>query len=242
MPDAVDEHDYWRADAFEREAPTHFEKLDRNGPKVFVGEWASYEDVEPWAKASESLPPTPSMKAALGDAAWMTAMERNSDIVVMQCYAPMLVRVDPNADRVWRPDMIGFDSLRVFGSPTYYAFKMFSQNHGDTVVRASVSGLPDGPVAALDCSATRDGGTGAVTIKVVNVTGTPQVTAITIEGVRSLAPTGTAITLSGRPEETNSIADPTRVVPVESAVSGVGTSFSYTFPSYSVTILKLPAL
>jgi alpha-N-arabinofuranosidase len=240
-PDAVDEHDYWRADAFEREAPTHFEKWDRNGPRVFVGEWASYEDVEPWTKASEALPPTPSMKAALGDAAWMAAMERNSDIVVMQCYAPMLVRVDPGADRKWRPDLIGFDSLHVFGSPTYYAFKMFSQFHGDTTVRATLSGLPGGPVAPLDCSVTRDSGTGTITIKMVNVTDAPLTTTIAIEGAPGLASTGRAITLSGRPEETNSITDPTHLVPVESEVPGVGPSFRYTFPASSVTVLQLPA-
>jgi alpha-N-arabinofuranosidase len=238
-PDAVDEHDYWRANSFEKEAPTHFEKLNRSGPKVFVGEWAAYEDVEPWTEASRALPPTPSMKAALGDAAWMAAMERNSDIVIMQCYAPMLVRVDPNADRAWRPDLIGFDSLHVFGSPTYYAFSMFSRYHGDTSVRATLSGLPDSVVAPLDTSVTRDSATGAITIKMVNVTGNPQETAIHVEGADGLAGTGRAVTLSARPEETNSITDPTHVVPVVSEFGGVGPSFTYTFAPYSVTVLQL---
>jgi len=240
-PDAVDEHDYWKADAYEKEAPKHFEKWDRKGPKLFVGEWASYEDIAPWDGRSKDLPPTPSMRSALGDAAWMAAMERNSDVVVMQCYAPMLVRVDPNADRKWRPDLIGFDTLNAFGSPTYYAFKMFSQNHGDTVVRATLSGLPEGKVAPLDCSVTKASKTGAITIKMVNVTETPQTTAITIDGASGLAPTGKAITLSGKPEETNSITDPTHLVPVQSEVQGIGPSFSYTFPPYSVTVLQLPA-
>jgi len=239
VPDAVDEHDYWRADRFEKEAPTHFEGWDRKGPKVFVGEWAAYEDVEPWTEPSRALPPTPSMKAALGDAAWMAAMERNSDIVLMQCYAPMLVRVDPNADRAWRPDLIGFDSLHVFGSPTYYAFKMFSGNHGDQSIRATLSGLPDAAVAPLDTSVTRDGDTGAIYIKMVNVTGTPQPTAITLEGAQSLAGTGRSVTLSAKPGETNSIADPTHVVPVESEFGGVASAFTYTFAPYSVTVLTL---
>src|ERR1019366_9942908 len=103
--------------------------------------WAAFEDIVPWDRKSEALPPTPSMKAALGDAAWMAAMERNSDVVVMQCYAPMLVNVNPGG-RQWRPDLIGFDALNAFGSPSYYAFKMFSQNHGNEVVRATLSGLP----------------------------------------------------------------------------------------------------
>jgi alpha-N-arabinofuranosidase len=238
-PDAVDEHDYWKADAYEKEAPTHFEKWNRNGPKIFVGEWAAFEDIVPWSKGAIAEPPTPSMKAALGDAAWMAAMERNSDVVVMQCYAPMLVNVNPGA-RQWRPDLIGFDALNVFGCPTYYAFKMFSQNHGDEVVRATLAGLPDGKVAPLDCAVTKDSKTGALTIKMVNVTDAPQTTAITIDQALGLASTGKAITLTGKPEETNSITDPKHLVPVESNVPNVGASFSYTFPPYSITVLQLP--
>ena len=89
---------------------------------------------------------------------------------------------------------------------------------------------------------TKDSKTGALTIKMVNVTETPQTTAITIDGAPGLAPIGNAITLAGKPEETNSITDRTHLVPVQSEVQGVGPSFSYTFPPYSVTVLQIPAL
>ena len=69
------------------------------------------------------------MRAALGDAAFMTQMERNADIVVMNCYAPLLVNVNPGA-RQWRPNLIGYDALRVYGSPSYHAIKMFSTTSG----------------------------------------------------------------------------------------------------------------
>jgi alpha-N-arabinofuranosidase len=238
-PDAIDEHDYWKAADYEKDAPTHFEKWDRNGPKIFEGEWASYEDVAPWTKESRGLPPTPSMKSALGDAAWMVAMERNSDVVVMQCYAPMLVNVNDGAAQ-WRPNLIGYNALNSYGCPSYYAFKMFSQSHGDAVVQARLSGLPQGKIAPLDCSVTKDSKTGSLTIKMVNVTDSPQTTAITIDGSFGLAATGKATTLSGKPEETNSITDPTHLVPVQTDVLGVGPSFSYTFPPYSITVLQLP--
>ena len=238
-PDAIDEHDYCSAALFEKAAPSHFEKWSRQGPKLFVGEWAAYEDIAPWAKGSNSLPPTSSMKGALGDAAWMAAMERNSDVVVMQAYAVMLIRTE--ADSVtWRPGLIGFDTMNVFGGPSYYAFKMFSQNHGDEVVRAALSGLPANGAAALDCSVTKDSKTGALTIKMVNITENPQTMAITIDGAPDLATKGKAITLSGKPEETNSIIDRTRLVPIELDISGVGPSFRYTFRPYSVTVLQLP--
>ena len=70
------------------------------------------------------------MQAAIGDAAFMTQMEKNSDIVVMNCYAPMFVNVNPGA-RQWRPNLIGYDGLRVYGSPSYHAIKMFSTHLGD---------------------------------------------------------------------------------------------------------------
>jgi alpha-N-arabinofuranosidase len=116
---------------------------------------------------------------------------------------------------------------------------MFSRYHGDTSVRATLTGLPETPIAPLDTSVTRDSGTGAITIKMVNVTGSPQRTDIELDGAEDLSGTGRAVTLSARPEETNSITDPTHVVPVESEFEGVGPSFTYTFAPYSVTVLQL---
>jgi alpha-N-arabinofuranosidase len=89
-PDVLDEHYYRSAGEFMRDAPTFYDRYERKDQEVFVGEWAAYEDIVPWDARSRSLPPTPSMKAALADAAFMTNMERNSDLVTMQCYAPCL--------------------------------------------------------------------------------------------------------------------------------------------------------
>lgn len=238
-PDALDEHYYRSADFFMKDSPTHFEKYDRQGPGIFVGEWAAYEQIEPWKKGSLELPRTPNMKAALGDAAWMAAMERNSDIVALQCYAPLFVNVNAGAYQ-WRPDLIGYDALRSYGAPSYYAFKMFSQNHGDLVLKASLDDVPEGPTPALDEVVTKDGKTGTIYIKMVNVSETPQTVNIALQGITSLAPTGKALTLSSKnPDETNSIDDPTHLVPVDSEVPGIGPSFSYTFPPYSVTVLQI---
>jgi alpha-N-arabinofuranosidase len=235
-PDLIDEHYYSPAAEFDSDSPTHFENYDRHGPKIFVGEWAAYEDIKPWEAPSRKLPPTPSLKSALADAAWMTAMERNSDLIVMQCYAPLLVNVNPGA-RQWRPNLIGYDGLNVFGSPSYYAIAMFSQNHGDTILKTSVANG-----AGLNYSATRDSQTGAVYLKIVNPGGTPQPITINLHGASSIAPTGTAITLSAAsPDESNSIDNPVHITPVTSAFSGVKAAFQRSFPAYSVTILKLNA-
>lgn len=231
-PDAVDEHYYWKADDFVNRTPERFEKYDRSGPEIFVGEWGAHEEIVPWDRRSRDLPPTPAMKAAIGDAAFMAAMERNSDLVTMQCYAPLLVNVNPGG-RQWRPNLIGYDALTSFGSPSYYAIQMFSTNVGDTILKPIITGAP------LLTSVTRDSRSGAIYLKHVNATVAPQTVTIEFKGVRSLRPEATAITLAADPAATNSIADPKRVVPVNSKVSGIQPTFTYTFPANSVTVLKL---
>jgi len=124
--DVLDDHYYRSAAAMASDAH-HYDKTDRSGPKIFVGEWASTEGS-----------PTPTMQAALGDAAWMTGMERNSDIVALESYAPLLVNVNPGA-RQWGTNLIGYDALSSFGSPSYYVQKMFGANRGDVVLPLTIT-------------------------------------------------------------------------------------------------------
>src|SRR5947207_366659 len=143
-------------------ARAQYEKYDRRGPEVFVGEWAAYETpFEPWNVRSRAEPPTPTMQAAIGDAAFMTQMEKNSDVVVMNCYAPLLVNVGPGA-RQWRPNLIGYDALRVYGSPSYYAIKLFATHLGDEILKASAT---DTDVLV---SVTRDSRSRTLYVKLVN--------------------------------------------------------------------------
>ena len=100
----------------------HYDSYDRNGPKILVGEWATREGS-----------PTTNLGAALGDAAWMTGLERNSDIVVMASYAPLFVNVNPGGMQ-WPSDLIGYDALNSYGSPSYYAQVMFSTHLGDQIL------------------------------------------------------------------------------------------------------------
>jgi alpha-L-arabinofuranosidase len=125
-PDVIDDHYYRSARAMEQDVH-HYDGYDRRGPKIFVGEWASIEGS-----------PTPTLNAALGDAAWLTGLERNSDLVVLECYAPLLVNVNPGA-RQWGTNLIGYDAMRSFGSPSYYVQKMFGCNRGDVVLPVDVA-------------------------------------------------------------------------------------------------------
>jgi alpha-N-arabinofuranosidase len=212
-----------------------YESYDRKGPEIFVGEWAAYETpFEPWNEKSRGEPPTPNMRAAIGDAAFMTQMEKNADIVVMNCYAPMFVNVNPGA-RQWRPNLIGYDGLRVYGSPSYYAIKMFSTSLGDHILKATPADTE------LLVSATRDSGTGKMYVKLVNASRAEAPVQLDITGVRTLGSTATAVTLAAPPEATNSIDAPATVAPVTSRVPGVKAGFTYTVPAHAIVVLTLEA-
>jgi alpha-N-arabinofuranosidase len=234
-PDVLDEHYYRTVDTFLKMARGQYESYDRKGPEIFVGEWAAYETpFEPWNEKSRGEPPTPNMRAAIGDAAFMTQMEKNADIVVMNCYAPMFVNVNPGA-RQWRPNLIGYDGLRVYGSPSYYAIKMFSTSLGDHILKATPADTE------LLVSATRDSGTGKMYVKLVNASRAEAPVQLDITGVRTLGSTATAVTLAAPPEATNSIDAPATVAPVTSRVPGVKPGFTYTVPAHAIVVLTLEA-
>ena len=222
-PDVIDDHYYRRADQF-YEMLTHYDKIDRNGPKIFVGEWATREGS-----------PTPNFGAALGDAAWMTSMERNSDLIVMASYAPLLVNVDPGGMQ-WESDLIGYDALTSYGSPSYYAQVMFANHIGTEILDAkSDSGGP-----RFFYSVTRDPLKGIVYLKVVNASSVPQAVTIKLTGANQVKSRAKMVSLSARTTaETNTISEPTKIVPVESIVTGVAQNFSRTFAPYSISIIEI---
>jgi alpha-N-arabinofuranosidase len=172
------------------------------------------------------------MRAALGDAAFMVQMERNADIVVMNCYAPLLVNVSPGA-RQWRPNLIGYDALRVYGSPSYHAIKMFSTAIGDEILKAQPTGT-DVLVAA-----TRESRSGRIFVKLVNAADTDAPVQLDLAGVKGLGTTGTAVTLAADPQATNAIDSPKAVAPVTSKVSGVKPGFIYNVPAHAIVVLTL---
>jgi alpha-N-arabinofuranosidase len=221
-PDVIDDHYYKRADEFFADVK-HYDTIDRNGPKVFVGEWATREGA-----------PTTNMGAALGDAAWMTGMERNSDLIVMASYAPLFVNVDPGGMQ-WESDLIGYNAMSSYGAPSYYAQAMFAEYLGTEVSTSSVSGGG----SRFFYSVTRDPAKDTVYLKLVNASSVAQPVEISMTGEK-IAKTGTVVTLAGTNlAETNTISAPTRIVPVKTPLKNVGANFSHTMPPYSVQVLEL---
>jgi alpha-L-arabinofuranosidase len=229
-PDILDDNDHALHTHFYRTAQQFFvdvhryDSYDRNGTKILVGEWATREGS-----------PTTNLGAALGDAAWMTGLERNSDIVVMASYAPLFVNVSPGGMQ-WPSDLIGFDAFSSYGSPSYYAQVMFSTHLGDQILGSKL----DAANPRLFESATYDSKTHQLHLKLVNASSMPQPVEIKLTGATNVHSKATVTTLSGKTsQETNSITEPTRIVPVVSSIANAGATFSHTLPRYSIQVLDI---
>jgi alpha-N-arabinofuranosidase len=221
-PDVLDEHFYMSAEKSYSDTH-HYDSYDRAGPKIFVGEWATREG-----------DPTPNLQAALADAAWLTGLERNSDLVIMSCYAPLFVNVNPGGMQ-WSTDLIGYNALSSYGSPSYYAQVMFGTHVGTEVVSSTLSNAGE----RLYSSVTRDDKAKKLIVKIVNGTSDTKPLAINIEGAK-IKPQGKVITLSGKtPNATNSITEPKALVPTERPVAVTGPKFTQTIAPYSVNVLEL---
>jgi len=252
VPDLIDEHYYKSRE--EMESQSHmYDKRDRNTKtKVFVGEWATRVGS-----------PTPNMAGALGDAAWMCGMERNSDLVVLESYAPLFVNVSDlkkGGSMQWPSDLIGYDALTSYGSPSYYAQQMFSTHHGDQILTTVAQDIPTRswqppakkrngveqprPAARqienVYYVATRDSRTGTIYLKVVNDSAEAQPVKVEISGVAKVASKAMAVMLkANKLDDTNTLKYPTRIVPQSETVKGLGKNFTHKFPPYSITILEL---
>ena len=254
MPDVVDEHLYPGSEG-EMEARAHdFDTRSRKGPKIFVGEWATRVGS-----------PTTNMAAALADAAYMTGMERNSDLVVLSAYAPLQVNVSnleksKDGSMQWESDLIGYDALRSYGSPSYYAQKMFSEQRGDVVLKTTAQDIPtwawqrepehkNGVLQPAEAArqlptlywvATRKTSSGHVLLKIVNRSARPQPIHFVLSGVRSVASSGTFTVLaSDSPGATNTIDYPLRVTPKSLKVHGLSGAFNPTLPAFSVSVFNI---
>jgi alpha-N-arabinofuranosidase len=222
-PDVLDDHFYLSAENYFNDIH-HYDKFDRNGPKIFMGEYATMEGS-----------PTADFGAALGDAAWLTGVERNSDVVVMSSYAPLLVNVH-NGGMQWHPDLIGYDGLTSYGSPSYYVLSLFAGHFGDEVPESTLTGA--GPRVAY--SVTHQASTGKVFLKIVNGVASPQELEIRLDGVSAVAGPAKLTRLHAlSPADTNTIADPKHIVPVESTIPVAGTTLKHTLPGYSFELIEL---
>ncbi len=169
--DLVDEH-FYRPESWFLASGPRYDKYDRKGPKVFAGEYACHGRGKKWNH----------FEASLLEAAFMTGVERNADVVEMATYAPLFAHVD---GWQWRPDMIWYDNLRSFRSCSYYVQQLFSLNKGSNVLSLTWDGKP---VEGLDnqlglfASAVYEKSDNSIIVKVVNTSDKSQALNINLNG------------------------------------------------------------
>lgn len=153
--DLVDEHYYKEPNWFLANAG-RYDSYDRKGPKVFAGEYASHD---------HSANKHNNWRAALSEAAFMTGLERNADVVLMATYAPLLAHFDAWQ---WNPDMIWFDNMQLMRTPSYYVQQMYGMNAGTDVLPLLMNGKPVTGQENLYATAALDSNTGEIILKIVN--------------------------------------------------------------------------
>ena len=231
--DIVDEHCYANPPWFFNN--THrYDNYDRNGPKVFMGEYAAQ------SVAVVSVKNRNNLECALAEAAYMTGLERNADVVRMASYAPLFANAEAWQ---WTPDMIWVNSLQCFGTPNYYAQMLFSRNRGSVVLPVACdTPVAEGDAPSFFVSAARDDVAGEIIIKAVNASREPVESAVDLAGVASVSPKAQAIVLaSSNPSDLNTFEDPTKVSPRTLPLENVSPRFNYTFGPYSLTVLRIHA-
>jgi len=204
--DLVDEH-YYRSPEWFLANAKRYDSYDRNGPKVFAGEYASHH------KSRNN-----NVRAAISEAAFMTGLERNADLVHLATYAPLFAHVDAWQ---WKPDMIWFDNFSVVRTPNYYVQKMYANNVGTNVLPITSGGETITGQDSLYASAVIDKTTSEIIIKVVNAGDQVQDLRLDLKGLKtSVKDKKVEITClhSNQPEAINTLEAPNTVVPGQFSV------------------------
>ncbi len=210
--DLVDEHYYMTPDWFLQNA-ARYDNYDRKGPKVFAGEYAAHD--HPTGKANN-------FRAALAEAAFMTGLERNADVVRLATYAPLFAHVDAWQ---WNPDLIWYDNLRSLRTPNYYVQQLYSLNAGSAILSATSDGKALTGQDGLYASSSRDASTGETLVKLVNVTDSTATVTLSFKGTKHLPKSGTCTYLQADDLNTTNTFDAESIVPrtMPVTVNGDGT-------------------
>lgn len=228
--DIIDEHYYRRPEWFLANV-NRYDNYPKNASKIFAGEYAAQSD------HTVSINNKNNLETAIAEAAFMTGMERNADVVHLSSYAPLFAHVD---GWQWTPDLIWVNNLESYGTPNYYVQKLFSINKGTNVVPALLNGKAISGQDSLYVSAVIDKNTNEVIIKLVNASGKSKSHVINIEGVKKLADKGSLTILQNNDVNiVNSIGHPRNIAPQESAIAIKGKKINLTCLPYSFSVVKV---
>lgn len=228
--DIIDEHYYRRPEWFLANAG-RYDNYPRNGSKIFAGEYAAQSD------KTVSVNNKNNAQTAIAEAAFMTGLERNAEVVNLASYAPLFANA---AGWQWTPDLIWVNSLQSYGTPNYYVQKLYSTNKGTNVVPALLDGKAVAGQDSIYASAVIDKNTREVIVKVVNASGKEKIKAISLEGIKKM-PSQASLTVlqSNDPLVMNSFDVPLQVAPKESTIAVKGKLVNLVAAPYSFSVIKV---
>lgn len=229
--DLVDEH-FYRPESWFLSQGARYDNYDRKGPKVFAGEYACHGKGKKWNH----------FHAALLEAAFMTGMERNADIVHMATYAPLFAHVE---GWQWRPDMIWFDNLKSVRTASYLVQQLFATNKGSNVLqltmdKKNVTGAEG--QNGLFASAVWEKSDNTYIVKVVNTSATAQPVTLNFAGLKKqdVLSSGVCIKLNSLDiDADNTLENPKAIAPEESAVAIEGNKLNAVLEPYTFAIYKI---
>jgi len=226
----VDEHYYANPEWFFKNA-ARYDTYDRNSYKIFAGEYAAQ------SKFTCSPDNENNWKCALSEAAFMTGLERNADVVNLCSYAPLFAHVE---GWQWKPDLIYFDNLKSFGTTNYYVQKMFSNNKGTQVLPILQENKPLTGQNGLYASAAFDKNSYEIIIKLVNAAEKEQTANILLDSAKKPQSKVKMIVLkNGDLNMVNSLEQPELIVPVEKELILKGKNLNLTIPPHSFSVLRI---
>lgn len=228
--DLVDEHYYMSPEWFLKNAG-RYDKYSRKGPKVFAGEYASHVK-------GQGDKPTVAMnnfEAALSEAAFMTGLERNADVVHQATYAPLFAHVE---GWQWRPDLIWFNNLKSVRSVNWYVQMLYGTNRGTNVLSLLEDGKPIEGADGLYASAVYDKEAKNYIIKIANTGDADKDINITFNGIKNLG-SGKLITLhSNDLQATNTLSNKENVVPQTTNIEAKGNTLSVKIPAKTFAVYR----
>ena len=206
--DLVDEH-FYRDEHWFLSHGLRYEGYDRKGPKVFAGEYACHGKGKKWNHFETSL----------YEAAFMTDLERNADVVDMATYAPLFAHVD---GWQWRPDMIWYDNTRMFKSVSYYVQQMYACNKGTNVLPLTMNGKAVAGQEGQDglfASAVVDKQKGEVIVKVANTSDKTQEVTLNLNGLKGSRSASLTTLQCDNMDAENTLDNPNKIRPVETTAT-----------------------
>ena len=220
--DLVDEH-YYKPPQWFLDNAGRYDNYDRKGPKVFAGEYAAHGDGE-----------YNNWEAALYEAAFITGLERNADVVWQATYAPLFAHVE---GWQWKPDLIWFDNLQVARSANWYVQMLYGVYKGTNVLRLTEDGQPVEGKDGLYASAVFDKGAQKRYVKVANVLDNSQQIEITCKGMKNVGIVE-CVSLTGEKNAQNLVGKPEAIKPIKATVAASGNKIAITIPARSFVVMS----